>query len=235
LNGWDSRARINDARRIPDPPCLSTFKGGGVRNRGRTSPTAQISVPGSTTMKTIPDPPCLSTFKRRGGGPESRTQLPDGHDRGAQINGARAASSFSAVLCLTSVGPSPLPSHLPFPPPIAAMCRRSSHSHSSTWPLFFASSSTYHPPRVLVPPRQLPTKSRPLSSFCTPRHSHHALIVRCHHSCHAPLPPNWPPCPSFKPFSVPGGSTRGLPHPEELSWPDRPQSQKAVIEAVGGG
>ena len=41
---------------------------GGVRNWGCTSPTAQISVPRSTAMKTIPDdPPRLSTFKRRGG------------------------------------------------------------------------------------------------------------------------------------------------------------------------
>jgi hypothetical protein len=41
--------------------------GGGVRNRGRISPTVQIGAPGSTTMKTILDPPCLSTFKQRGG------------------------------------------------------------------------------------------------------------------------------------------------------------------------
>jgi hypothetical protein len=34
---------------------------------------------------------------------------------------------------------------------------------------------------------------------------------------------------------IPGGRTRRLPHPEVLSWPDRSQSQEAVIEAVGGG
>jgi hypothetical protein len=36
---------------------LSGGGGGGVRNRGRSSPTVQISAPGSTAMKTIPDPP----------------------------------------------------------------------------------------------------------------------------------------------------------------------------------
>jgi hypothetical protein len=46
---------------------LSGGGGGGVRNRGRTSPTAQISAPGSTAIKVIPDPRCLSTFKQRGG------------------------------------------------------------------------------------------------------------------------------------------------------------------------
>jgi hypothetical protein len=44
-------------------------------------------------------------------------QLPDGHDRGAQINGARAAPPFSAARCLTSVGPPPVISSSlpPFP------------------------------------------------------------------------------------------------------------------------
>jgi hypothetical protein len=34
---------------------------------------------------------------------------------------------------------------------------------------------------------------------------------------------------------IPGGNVRGLPYPEVLSWPGLPQSQGAVIEAVGGG
>jgi hypothetical protein len=48
---------------------LSGGGGGGVRNRGRTSPTAQISAPGSTAMKTIPDPPPPAFLPlSRGGG-----------------------------------------------------------------------------------------------------------------------------------------------------------------------
>jgi hypothetical protein len=34
---------------------------------------------------------------------------------------------------------------------------------------------------------------------------------------------------------IPCGSARSLPYPKVLSWPGRPQSQEAVIEAVGGG
>jgi hypothetical protein len=66
-------AQIDGAYWILDPPCRPIFKqGGGVQNRGRTSPTVLISMPGSMVMKTIPDPPPPppprpSTFKRRGG------------------------------------------------------------------------------------------------------------------------------------------------------------------------
>jgi hypothetical protein len=111
------------------------------------------------------------------------------------------------LLCLTSVGPSPclVISLSTFP---LLPCVTAPPSLTRPHGLLFLASSIYHPPRVLVPPRQLPTKERahclPTVSpvvLCTPRHSHHALIVRRHHSCHAPLPPSWPPCPSFKPFS----------------------------------
>jgi hypothetical protein len=72
LSGPDLNSRINGVQQISDPPCLPIFKqgGGGSGDRGRNSPTVQMSTIGSTAVETIPDspPPRLSTFKRRGGG-----------------------------------------------------------------------------------------------------------------------------------------------------------------------
>jgi hypothetical protein len=180
-------------------------------------------------------------------------QLPDGHDRGAQINGARAAPPFSAALCLTSVGPSPVMSS-PLPP--FPCCRVSSIHLPSLVHVVFPSSHhplvTCHVSRApfhvslspegefiisRLPPFHLMSSAmnRPLSSF-----SHLViflvLLIRRHHipvmrlilraGLHA--------CPSS--YSViPGGSARSLPYPKVLSWPGRPRSQEAVIEAVGGG
>jgi hypothetical protein len=97
--------------------------GGGVRNRGRTSPTIQISTPGSTVMKTIPDPPRPSTFKRRGGGggcPESHMQLPDG-SRSRRPDQRRSCSpALLSYLVINQCGPSSchfiLPSAFPLLP-----------------------------------------------------------------------------------------------------------------------
>jgi hypothetical protein len=45
----------------------SLSRGGGVRDRGRNSPTAQISTPRSMAIKRSLEPPLLSAFKREGG------------------------------------------------------------------------------------------------------------------------------------------------------------------------
>jgi hypothetical protein len=143
-------------------------------------------------------------------------QLPDGHDRGAQINGARAVPPFSAALCLTSVGPPPVISSFlpPFP-----YCRVSSIHPSSL--VRVALPSSHHPLITCHASRSFPhqplTRRRvrfsrlppPLGVFrhgsssvtpLTSRHSFHAPPRR-HHSYHTPYPPRWPPCPSLKLFS----------------------------------
>jgi hypothetical protein len=141
-SGPDLRAQINGAYWIPDPPCLSTFKRGGGGGGGPESgahlsngPDQRARINGDEDHSGPPPPPAfLPLSGGGGGGPESGMQLSDGRDHSARINDARAASPFSVVLCLTSVGPSPLPCHLPFRLSLAAMCHRFSLSHSSTWP-----------------------------------------------------------------------------------------------------
>jgi hypothetical protein len=144
--------------------------------------------------------------------------LSDGHDRGAQINGARAAPTFSVARCLTSVGPPPVISSslLPFP------CSRVSSIHlllSSPRGLTFFSPPTHPLPRV---PLLSTSASHPLANSFLPSsslspdvfrrqlssiillsscHVFHALIARNHHPRHAPCSPRWPPCPSLKLFS----------------------------------
>jgi len=144
------RAQIDGAQQKLDPPCLPLFKrgGGGVRDRGRNSPTVQMSAPGSTAIKVRSDPPRLSTFKRRGGDPTSHMQLSDGQDRSAQINGARAAPLLSAALCLAKVGPPPVTSLTLYPLSLVAMCRLSVPPLWSAWPPFLSithSSPATHP------------------------------------------------------------------------------------------
>jgi hypothetical protein len=145
-------------------------------------------------------------------------QLPDGHDQGARINGARAAPPFSAAQCLTSVGPPLVISF--FLPPFPCYHVSSIHlllpgPHGLTFfspptrslpcvPLLSTSAS--HPKASsLLPSSSLlldvfchESSSVILLSFC---HSFHALITRHHHPRHAPCPPRWSPCPSLKVFS----------------------------------
>jgi hypothetical protein len=162
-----------------------------------------------------PPPPHLSTFKwRGGGGPESQTQLSDGHDRGAQINGSWMASSLSATLPLTCVGPFPIMSSS-FPP--FSCCRMSSIRLPalarvvlplSRHPLVACHVSRSFPRQPLTKEQvHYPSSSSP-SAMCPPLSpfSHLATsftpsIVLHYHSCHAPHPPRWPPRPFVKLFS----------------------------------
>jgi hypothetical protein len=141
-------------------------------------------------------------------------QLPDGHDRSAQINGARAAPLLSAALCLTSVGPPPVISLLlpPFP------CCRVSSIH----PLLsgrVASPSFHHPLIPATHPVLSTSVSHPKASpflpssshlpDCLPFHESSPVTPLCHHSHFSPSllpyttssPPRWPSCPSLKLFS----------------------------------
>ena len=209
------RAQINGAQRFSDPPCLSIFKRReGVRDRGCSSPTVQISAPGSTTVKSSSDPPRLSTFKRRGGGPGSHVQLSDGQNRSTQINGARVALPLLAIRCLTSVGPPPVISFFFCLSP-AAMCHPLTSPQWSSWPSFLPPSTPFSP-RVPIPfhvgfspkvPHILPTYLGVLRhgpSSATPLFHHHHFspplprAPRCRHTHHAPCPPHWPSCSSFK-------------------------------------
>jgi hypothetical protein len=59
-------------------------------------------------------------------------------------------------------------------------------------------------PLSLISPLLLPVVFRHVPSsiaLLTPRHFFHTLIVRRHHSCHAPHPSRWPPRPFVEPFS----------------------------------
>jgi hypothetical protein len=130
-------------------------------------------------------------------------QLSNSHDRGARINGARAAPPFSAARCLTSVGPPPIISSFlpPFP------CCRVSPIHlllPGPCGLTFFSPSTRPLPRVplLSTSASHPKVNSflPSSSFSpdvfrhqsssvillSSRHDFHALIARPHHPRHVP-------------------------------------------------
>jgi hypothetical protein len=220
---------------------LSRGGGGGVRNRGRTFPTVQMSTPGSTAMKTIPDPPPPpppprpSTFKRRGGvrnhrcsfrRPRSRS--PDQWFRhgpnlpGRPVFNPHGPASRHVIFCP------------PFPCRHVSPCTSLSHLQmafpSSHRP--FITRHVSFPLHVSLSPEG--ESSRPLPPFL---HLMSSIIFlsSCHFShmrltLHADLHA----CPSS--YSViPGGSARSSPYPEVLSWLGRSQSQEAVIEAVGGG
>jgi hypothetical protein len=123
-------------------------------------------------------------------------QLSDGHDRGAQINGACAAPPSSTARCLASVGPPPIiSSSLPLFP-----CFRVSSIHLSSLVRVVLPSS-HHP---LVPCHVFRSFIRqPLTRrqvHYIPSSSLH-VPPRRHHSYHTPCPPRWPPCPSLKLFS----------------------------------
>jgi hypothetical protein len=138
-------------------------------------------------------------------------QLPDGHDQGTQINDARAALPFSAVLCLTSVGP--FFHHVIFPIRLspAAMCP--SHiffhllhlSHLSMCPshIFFHLLHLLHlamcPPVISLPPYC----RGPITSFLCP--TFHAVL----------------PVYSLSWSIIPGGCMGGSSRPEgaELAGP----------------
>jgi hypothetical protein len=181
-----------------------------------------------------------------GGGPRSQVQLPDGHDRGAQIDGSRMAPTLSAALSLTRMGPPSAMSSFcpPFPCCRVPLAHPSSLARvalpSSHHPLFARHASRFfhislspegesvslsspHLPGCPLPrvtPCYLPLSSLSLLDI-TPT-IHHVLRDGPH----------------VRPSSysvVPGGSARSIPYPEMLSWLGYYQSQEAVIEAVGGG
>jgi hypothetical protein len=179
-------------------------------------------------------------------------QLSDGHDRGAQINGARAAPPFSAALCLTSVGPSSchviFPSAFPLLPCVI---------HPPPLLVRVASPSSHHPLAHLATcPVPFHVSLSPEGEFISPVFSLHLMSSAMNRppssfSHLVTLPRPYNPAPPFHvmrlilraglhayPSSysvIPGGSARSLPYPEVLSWLGRSQSQEAVIEAVGGG
>jgi hypothetical protein len=158
------------------PLAFLPLRGGGVWNRGRTSPTVQISVPRSTAMKTIPDPPHLSTFKRRGGGsgipyaafrrPRSRRSDQRRLCSPALLNCPMLSqcgpSSYHFILTsafplLPCVIHSPLlfgPCGLTFFSPPTRSLPRVSFLHTST---SHPKASPLHP--VFLPPRASPTPS----------------------------------------------------------------------------
>jgi hypothetical protein len=130
LGGQDLRAQIYGQERIPEPPHLSTFKrrGGGVRNRGRTSPTATIRAPGSTTHIGFQEPPRLSTFKRRGGGGSGIEGAPLRRLRSERPDQWRTGNpTLLSSLLLINVGPSPAVSP-PEPPLPCSLSSTSLHS-----------------------------------------------------------------------------------------------------------
>jgi hypothetical protein len=121
-------------------------------------------------------------------------QLPDGHDQGAQINDARAALPFSAVLCLTSVGP--FFRHVIFPSAFPLLpCVH--HIYSST--SFTCRILPCVPPVISLPP----CRRGPITSFLCP--TFHAVL------------PVYPLSRSV----IPGGCMGGPPRPEgaELAGP----------------
>jgi hypothetical protein len=142
-------------------------------------------------------------------------QLPDGHDRGAQINGARAVPPFSAALCLTSVGPPPVISSFlpPFP------CCRVSSIHPSSLVrvvLTFFSPSTHYLPRV---PFLSTSASHPkASSFLPSSPSTGCLppwIILCHPSHFSPLLPRTSPTPSLLSYTI-SSALASMPIPQAI-------------------
>jgi hypothetical protein len=103
--------------------------------------------------------------------------------------------------------------------------------------IIFPSACPQSPRVIRVVPlsstlHSLPATSSFLSSSPKGYHSHSSPPLprapQCHHS----------PIPHVRPSSLsvaPDGSSRSLPWPKRLSWPNHLQSQEAVIEAVGGG
>jgi hypothetical protein len=233
--------------------------GGGVRNRGRTSPTVQMSAPGSTAMKTIPDPPRLSTFKRRGGVRNRRCSFR--RPRSSSPD-QRLRHGPDLLSCPVFNPHGPASRHVIFLPAFPLPPCVTVHL-SLTLPdgLSLVSSSIYHSPRILFPLCQpftkLASSIHPLSlhislmTHVNPPHlSHlsssfvillsschpfHALITRHHHSCHAPHPPRWPPCLSLKLFSCSRWQREKSSLSRDAELAGRSQSQEAVIEAVEGG
>jgi hypothetical protein len=137
-------------------------------------------------------------------------QLPDGHDRGAQIDGSRMAPTLSAALCLTSVGPPScfviLSSAFPLLPRVihsssslvlVALLSPTIHSFAAACPVPFHISFS---PKGESFSRLLPIYldvlhgSSPVTPFVV-------TLTSRHHSYHTPRPPRWPSCPSLKLFS----------------------------------
>jgi hypothetical protein len=182
-------------------------------------------------------------------------QLPDGQDRSAQINDARAVPLLSAALCLTRVGPPP--ATLFFLPPFPCCHVSSTHlllggprgSPFSHHPLiscrvYHALSTSVHHPKAssfsCLLPIYLDVFRRgsppvpPSAITLPPHHSFYALPNAITPTVHHVLRAGPHVRLSRYPV-IPGGSARSHPNPEVLSWLGHYQSQEAVIEAVEGG
>jgi hypothetical protein len=139
-------------------------------------------------------------------------QLPDGHDRGAQIDGSRMAPTLSAVLSLTRMGPPSAMSSFcpPFP------CCRVPLTHPSSLARV-AFPSSHHPLIArhasrffhisLSPEGESVSPVFAPSTWLSPSTGHPLLppsvviLTSRHHSYHTPRPPRWPSRPSLKLFS----------------------------------
>jgi hypothetical protein len=134
-------------------------------------------------------------------------QLPDGQDRSAQINGARAVPLLSAALCLTRVGPPP--ATLFFLPPFPCCHVSSTHlllggprgSPFSHHPLiscrvYHALSTSVHHPKTSSFSCLLPIYLDDFRRGSPPvPPSAITLLLRAPIT---PRPPRWPSCPSLK-------------------------------------
>jgi hypothetical protein len=140
-------------------------------------------------------------------------QLPDGQDRSAQINGARAAPLLSAARCLTSVGPPPVISF--FLPPFPCCRVSSTYLSSLVRVLSFLSTIRSFPAtrpvsfHISFSPEGESIFSRLHPVYLTVfRHESSPVTPLCHHSHFSPSllpytmssPPRWPSCPSLKLF-----------------------------------
>jgi hypothetical protein len=77
--------------------------------------------------------------------------------------------------------------------------------------------------------------NHPLSPFSHLATSSMPSQFRPHHSIAVPHFPRWPPRPSFKLFSYSRWQRERSSISQNAELADHPQSQEAVIEAVGGG
>jgi hypothetical protein len=157
---------------------------------------------------------------------------PNGHDRGAQINGSRAAPTFSAALSLTRMGP---PSAVSSFCPPCPCCRVSPIHPSSLARVAFPSS--HHPLIACHASRFFHISFSPKGESVSPVFApstwlssamdHHLsplsviTLASHHHSCHTPCPPRWPLCPSLKLFGCPRWQREKYPlsRDAELVWP----------------
>jgi hypothetical protein len=157
-------------------------------------------------------------------------QLSSDHDRGAQINGARAVPRFPNCNTINQLG-SPffcriiLPSACPQSPRVIL-----SFLTLRSWPatyLLSTSAPSLKGSFLLEALLHGPSSVAPLGY-----HSHPFPPLPRAPQCHRFFIPHV----RLSSLSVvPDGSSRSLPWPKMLSWLNHLQSQEAVIKAVGGG